>query len=296
MGILAPTGCPTGPKCPAPKYGGAFLPTISTRPPVGAGRVFRPAVRSVRAKCIAGNVYPNDPCHPVAWHSDCPQFQRVRSIGSLHEPVTVTAPAAFGSGYFYQGNKGEFMDNFADVLRYRIDAQDRIVSVAGAWDEFAIQNKAGDELLSSKIRSRSLWDFIAGDVVEHVYRAALEKVRRGKEVQFCLRCDSPDVRRVLSLRMVPTEADGVEFVSKTVHAERREPVEDLFHPPSEGTENYLVACSWCKKFRTGSDVWQEAEEAVHTLQLFEDSRSRAISHGMCCDCYDIVIERLNAGT
>jgi len=55
----------------------------------------------------------------------------------------------------------------------------------------------------------------------------------------------------------------------------------LFKNNAPRTEKLLIICSWCNKIETGNGQWEEVEEAVKTLGLFELETLPMISHGMC---------------
>lgn len=178
-------------------------------------------------------------------------------------------------------------------IHYRIDAADEIVAVSGDWDRFARENGAPPELLSDRILHRRFWDFVSGDTLGHIYARMLAKVRTGESLVFSFRCDSPERRRFLTLRMNPTNGDGgVEFLTETVCTEERES-QPLFstHAPKVGS--FVVACSWCNKIKTSATVWREVEDAVVELGLFENDVVPPLSHGMCETCYAAAVGKLD---
>ena len=48
------------------------------------------------------------------------------------------------------------------VTSYMIDADRKIVSVGGAWEQFSAEN-GGRNLSSADIRNKSIFDYVAGD-------------------------------------------------------------------------------------------------------------------------------------
>ena len=175
-------------------------------------------------------------------------------------------------------------------ISYSIDPADEIVAVGDDWDRFAIDNGAPRELLSDRIMHRSFWEFVSGETVEHVYRVLLAKVRGGASLAFNFRCDSPALRRFLTLRMYPVGTGGIEFITETVRTEERE-FEALFDTTGRKADGLILACSWCNKVKTAPLVWLEAEEAVRVLGLFENNARPSLSHGMCGACYLAVTEK-----
>ena len=117
------------------------------------------------------------------------------------------------------------------------------------------------------------------------------KVRAGETLDFSFRCDSPRFRRFLVLRMTPIADGGIEIVTETVCTEERE-FQPLFDAKASRVGEFVVACSWCNKIRTGVDVWKEAEAAVPELGLFESDALPPLSHGMCEACYTSVMGKV----
>jgi hypothetical protein len=155
----------------------------------------------------------------------------------------------------------------AQPVVYRIDADDRIVAVNGAWRAFAREN--GAPQLAAGAVGRRLWDFVSGRTVVHVWESLFDGVRGGGVATVPYRCDSPDqVRRMeMSLRGF---ADGsVELVSTTLAVEERPTRVDL-----------VRACSWCNRYL--GDEWLELEAAVEELGLLE--HEPPITHGICPEC------------
>lgn len=94
---------------------------------------------------------------------------------------------------------------------YRLDADNRIESVGGAWDDFAHANKG-------------------------------EAVRAGRSVQYTLRCDGPGERRWLRMRAEPVEHGGVLFRSRLAEAQPRESVPLLDPAQPRGDAKLRVRC------------------------------------------------------
>ncbi len=66
----------------------------------------------------------------------------------------------------------------APPVVYRISADDIIEDVNDAWARFAIENDA--PALATEVIGRSLWDYINGLDVVHIYRLLLARVRAKK--------------------------------------------------------------------------------------------------------------------
>ncbi len=169
---------------------------------------------------------------------------------------------------------------------FKIDEGDRIVSVNDEWDRFAAQN-AGEDVLSTHVLERSIWDFVGNDETRDFYRQAFDQVRGGDTVTFNYRCDSPDRLRLLEMSMILVDGLFVVFTSSTVSVEAR-PAEIVFDSGVPRTSSMLRVCSWCKKlFVEGK--WIDASDAPP----FERAAMPALTHGICDDCDDILRESLN---
>ena len=167
------------------------------------------------------------------------------------------------------------------VFTYRLDGNNRISYVSPEWLEFAIENGA-HELVLPGVLGKPLWPFIAGMETLHLYHVMLNKVRTASAVIcFPFRCDAPQMRRYMELVARPWEASGIEFNSRVLREEPREPV-PLLAPSAARSDRLIRMCGWCK--RVATPEWLEVEEAIPRLHLFEKDSMPQITHGMCEDC------------
>lgn len=167
-----------------------------------------------------------------------------------------------------------------EVIRYEIDAHDRLVSVRDAWAAFASAN--GAPHLASGVLGRSLWDFVSDDSTRDVYRRLIAQARTGRVVTFRYRCDAPAMRRYLKMTIRLRAGDMVEFESLTLKTEpRAAPFLPAAAQPSSGA--LLRICSWCSRIAVEHD-WLEAEDAIDRLRLFDTPVAATITHGMCAEC------------
>lgn len=92
---------------------------------------------------------------------------------------------------------------------YRVDAQDRVVFANAEWFDFARENSAVS-LKPEVVIGVSLWDFICSSETRHLFEILLKQVRAtGKSVTLPYRCDSPDCRRFMELRIARLEGLGL---------------------------------------------------------------------------------------
>lgn len=171
------------------------------------------------------------------------------------------------------------------VFIHTIDPGENISGVNDEWVEFARENGA-PELAREAVVGRAIWEFVAGRETRHISRLLLYKARSGKSVTVPYRCDSPGLRRFMEMEIVPLEGGSVDFRSRVLRVEPREPV-PLLDPESARGDDFLTICSWCRRARVVSG-WVELDEAVKTLQLFSSAPLPQLTHGMCQDCARLV--------
>ena len=126
---------------------------------------------------------------------------------------------------------------------------------------------------------------IADPETRHIYKLLIGRARgEGHEARFTYRCDSPDCRRFMEMRIHYVRAlDQVEFRSRVLRLERREPV-DLIDPAyASRSSEILRICGWCKAVSV-DQAWIAAEKAVEQLGLLAEQALPRISHGICPDC------------
>jgi hypothetical protein len=166
---------------------------------------------------------------------------------------------------------------------YRVDSADQIVFANEHWYDFARENDVLG-LQQATVIGRPLWDFIANPEILHLFQVLHARIRRtGTPVTLHYRCDSPDCRRFMELKVVPQAAGAVEFRSRILRTEPRDHVR-LLEPEIARTEEWIMMCSWCKKVALPGGYWVEVEEAVNALHLFNSPRMPRISHGICGEC------------
>jgi hypothetical protein len=172
------------------------------------------------------------------------------------------------------------------LSEYHVDDQDRLIFVDEAWHQFARDNNTL-ELTTDAILQKSLWEFITNQQVRHLYRLMLEKVRTtGEALDVYYRCDAPEWRRYLQMRMTPSQNGRVQFRNWLLRQEKRPPV-PLLDMTLDRSEEFVIICSWCKQIKLAQDDWVEIEEAVELLGLFEVDVLPQLSHGLCPSCAEI---------
>ena len=176
-------------------------------------------------------------------------------------------------------------------LSYVIDRADRIVSVNDAWASFAMSN-AGVELMPPAVLGSSLWAAIQDDTTRELYRLLLLRVRDGtSDLAFRFRCDSPEYRRLLEMRIQCGPEERVAFSTTEVAVEKRSAV-PLLDTAQSRSEAILKVCSWCMLVRLPDERWVEVEQAVAELHLFAADRIPQISHGICPQCFEMMSDAI----
>lgn len=165
---------------------------------------------------------------------------------------------------------------------YHIDALDKVDAVSDSWTAFAEANN-GEAVTADRVRGRVLWDFITDMTTVHLYETMVRRLRGGRPpIQFGLRCDSPDRRRLLDMHMSADMGGGILFNVSTIREEPRAPV-PLLDRTRARDDRLIAMCAWCQRVRV-PDRWVEVEEAVPTLDVFTGESLPKLTHGICPDC------------
>lgn len=172
-----------------------------------------------------------------------------------------------------------------DVLcRYATDANGCLVSVDAAWCEFAQANGAPEYAVPDRLYGVPLLSFISDATTKHVYSALMLRVLEERQtVRVPFRCDAPPVRRWMELTMTVRQGGGIDFESRLLRAEPRDP--PMAFDRSPRSEGPLVRmCSWCKNVEVATGEWDTVEQAVRALALFGERAVPDITHGICPPC------------
>lgn len=170
----------------------------------------------------------------------------------------------------------------APVYFYEIDVEDRIVAASDSWDEFALENE-GAHLVFANVKGDLIWDHISDAETADLYRRIFSAARRGKPVRFFLRCDSPSVRRMLSVNVAQNEVGDLRISTMQFRADKREPY-GLRSSASDSEGIDLPVCSWCEKVKVSENDWQEVEGAAEILQRDGTPVECRVSYTVCPAC------------
>lgn len=174
-----------------------------------------------------------------------------------------------------------------ESLSYAIDDQDHLIKVDEGYYRFAEENgweEAGTSL------GRSLWDYVAGEDLRKLQKLLLRRIRNDVgDVELPFRCDGPDVRREMKIRIVARPGGRVVLFSARLRSEEpREAPMPLLDPDTPRNDDTLEMCGWCDRFEVDGE-WVEVEEAARRLELFRRPELPAISHGICPDCNQMLL-------
>jgi len=170
-------------------------------------------------------------------------------------------------------------------ISYRVSADGVIEEIGGPWEEFARAN-AAPELAEPPV-GRRLDGFITGASTRGLIRKRMAKVRVGaRAIEVSYRCDGPDCRRFMRLRIEPGDDGSLLFRSCILREEPRARV-PLMEFRAPRSANLIKMCAWCNRFEV-DDGWLEVEDAVEKLKLFDVSLPPDISHGVCPACEEDV--------
>jgi hypothetical protein len=174
----------------------------------------------------------------------------------------------------------------ATTLHYAIDHDDRLIQVDEGFYEFAAANGwdgAGDCL------GRTLWDFVAGAEMVKLQRILLRRLRSEvREVELPFRCDSPDVRREMDIRISANASGRLVLFAANSREETPREAQPLLDPSAPRGDDTIEMCGWCDRFRIDGE-WVEIEVAAERLSLFARTELPAISHGICDDCSELLL-------
>ena len=134
------------------------------------------------------------------------------------------------------------MQQDAKYTGYVISSDDRILSVFGGWDVFALNNSAPDTE-AMHVVGHSLWYYVNGHETQSFLNALFFHVRRtGRPVALQYNCSSPDHLRLAEMRVRLLGEQCLE-VTHEIHTE--EPRKNSDRSECNGAEATLTLCSQC---------------------------------------------------
>ncbi len=164
------------------------------------------------------------------------------------------------------------------LLEFSVDANNVIIAINGSWDEFADANDA-PQLKKQHVVGKSLFDYISGNVTRQFVQKLLDIVRQ-KNTSACFdyRCDAPNLRRYLQMRLMANERGEVRISNYQLHTEPR--VAPIFFIRSNQRDRHTrVRCSIC-------NLLKQAEQWVEAESLLKDKEPLTVPviYGVCPQC------------
>lgn len=174
------------------------------------------------------------------------------------------------------------MEASPQQVRYGIDGDDVVRWVDEAWVDFAARNGA-PELVRERVVGHPLWEFVSGAATCVVWELLFDRVRtREAPLTVPFRCDTPDLLRVMELRLEPADGGALELCGVLVREQPRRHLR-LLDAALPRTERRFPACSFCKRvFAFGE--WLEVDRAAARLGMLEVERPPTLEQVICEAC------------
>lgn len=110
-----------------------------------------------------------------------------------------------------------------------------------------------------------------------------------REVELPFRCDGPDVRREMMVRISANRSGRLVRFSAWMRDELPRPAEQpLLDPDAPRGQDTVEMCGWCDRFFV-DDEWVEIEVAAERLNLFARDELPQITHGICPACSELLL-------
>ncbi|ACY17665.1 hypothetical protein [Haliangium ochraceum] len=176
----------------------------------------------------------------------------------------------------------------ASSVQFWLDEQDVIIAVNSEWDAFAAANE-GDSCLQDLVLGRELRSFIRGDPTQMLIDTLIGRVRlRRDPVEREYRCDSPNLRRFMSMRIY-WDAERLCFAHQILRVEPvKVPVSFAFD--ARRRRGQVVRCSMCCRVSV-SGQWMEADAAREGGLI---AATQPVVYSVCTPCRGMVRRPLPA--
>jgi hypothetical protein len=173
-----------------------------------------------------------------------------------------------------------------DEYRYELDADDCIVDMDRPWLAFARANGAA-ELTRDAVLGINVFRYTTGIATCDLYRELFQALRKSlHSITIPFRCDSPDVRRFMELRLVATPHGHLQLIGRLLRREPR-PYVPLLDPHVKHDGTWLLICSICRRIETADGNWKEIEDALPDPYGLPRQGLPRLSHGVCPNCAEL---------
>jgi hypothetical protein len=173
------------------------------------------------------------------------------------------------------------MTGEAQDILYYLNEGDEIVTVNSAWNRFARENGAPGAL-APNVQWRPLWEFISDGTTTLLCRRLIRRAREGGDVDFCFRCDAPDMIRLARMRMRGQRGGLVEICVRTIGTVTRRPLPIM--PAPRLSAGHAQWCSWCQRIEVSPGEWFIAEDAIREMASASWQFPIRVRPGSCPDC------------
>jgi len=170
-------------------------------------------------------------------------------------------------------------------VRYWIDALDRLVEVNDAWNIFAVENGAA-ELTRDRVLGQPIWRYVSDQTTQELYRSLIAVARESKHIEFVYRCDTPALKRLMQMTIIPEDSRVVCFQSAVASVTVQKQLA-LWDPRPVRSGGAIRTCSWCKRLEIGGR-WTELDTAVDVLGLFTEAPLPPVTQVTCPSCYESI--------
>lgn len=167
-------------------------------------------------------------------------------------------------------------------ISYSIDKNNIIRSIDTHFIAFA--NANGWDSAESDVIDRHLGEFISGNEIKLLTEKLIEKVRITKRpISIPYRCDSPDVRRYLEMRLQLYPDNQILFANRILRVIPQDLPSYSFSRSTDCKDSISV-CSWCNQAKLKENQWVDIDVAIKTLDLMAGDPKLKITHGLCNSC------------
>jgi hypothetical protein len=159
------------------------------------------------------------------------------------------------------------------------------------WSRFAIENKAPELAIPSKVLGKNILNFISGEDTIDFYSEILNNLSTGKSksISFPFKCDSPKMIRQMRMTISPILFENsVHFFlfHSIVVSEIERPEAKIFEKKkytATKTRELVFVCSYCKNIhftKDGMEEWLTPEE----YKFRGGNEDVTIVHKICNSC------------
>jgi len=174
---------------------------------------------------------------------------------------------------------------------YWLDVGDVIVDIAPGWESFAQENDAHD-LDIRRVIGRNLLSFVQGDVTRMYVRTLIQSARLlRKPLIRPYRCDSPDHRRFMEMRLTVEKSGLLRWEHRQVRSEplaRRLEFQAINIPVKP---HAVVRCSMCNRLKSRHG-WTEPD--LPDIPEVHQNGAIPVIYGVCPNCLTSLPKRRSA--